>query len=400
MSGILPYDGVPDGRAGARPRVLMVTFNRLFPANQGNARRIMQLVRFYRLQGFDVDLLYHNEEGFDVGLSDALAREFGRVTVIKSSSRKLILPGHVCRIADWYDAQLDAAARDMHRLRGYTLVHANYVWYSPLFEQFGPDVLKVMDTHDMFGERRQKYIAAGMAPQWFSTSYEEEDAAIRRVDVALAIQKEEAASFASRGHRNILYLPYVEPVVREFVPTTEQRPLTFGYLGSGNDWNVLSMNDLLMQLGAHPGTFDHPLVVAGGVTKHVRDFPSVIKIGFVQELHAFYDAIDIALNPMVGGTGLKIKTVEPLSYGRPVLTTRPGAEGVGHLWQLPIFEDNAEFAEYLVERFTARNADETLRVLLDQARETRAQLDEEYETQLRRFVKWLDARLGRAARVA
>ena len=167
-----------------KPRCLLVCFNRLMPANQGNARRILQLVRFYKAQGFELDLLYHNEEGFDVGLSDALAREFTRVTVLRSGSRKLISPGHVCRIADWYDPQIDAACADLQRLRGYTLVHANYIWYSPLFHQFGNDVLKVLDTHDMFGERRAKYLAVGMQPQWFSTSYAEEDEALRRVDVA------------------------------------------------------------------------------------------------------------------------------------------------------------------------------------------------------------------------
>jgi hypothetical protein len=129
-----------------KPRCLLVCFNRLFPANQGNSRRIMQLVRFYKSQGFEVDLLYHNEEGLDVGLSDALAREFARVTILKSAARKLILPGHVCRIADWYDSQIDAACRDLHRLRGYSLVHANYIWYSPLFDQFDDNVLKVLDT--------------------------------------------------------------------------------------------------------------------------------------------------------------------------------------------------------------------------------------------------------------
>ena len=132
-----------------KPRCLLVCFNRLFPANQGNSRRIMQLVRFYKSQGFEVDLLYHNEEGLDVGLSDALAREFARVTILKSAARKLILPGHVCRIADWYDNQIDGACRDLHRLRGYALVHANYIWYSPLFDQFDSNVLKVLDTHDM-----------------------------------------------------------------------------------------------------------------------------------------------------------------------------------------------------------------------------------------------------------
>ena len=384
-----------------RPRCLLVCFNRLFPSNQGNSRRIMQLVRFYRAQGFEIDLLYHNEEGLDVGLSDALRQQFARVTVLKSGARKRIMPGHVCHVADWYDPQIDTACRDMHLLRGYTLVHGNYIWYSPLFEQFGTDVIKVLDLHDMFGERHQKYLRAGMQPQWFSTSFEEEDLAIRRVDVALAIQKEEAAAFAARGHRNILYLPYVEPRLREFVrPAVAERPLTFGYLGSGNDWNVLSMNDLLLQLDARRTVFPHPIVVAGGVTRLVRDFPAAVKVGFVQELHTFYDAVDVALNPMIGGTGLKIKTVEPLSYGRPVLTTVPGVEGVGHLWQMPVFADTGAMADYLLERFTAQTASATLESLLEGARATRSALDEEYERQLERFVRWLRTRLGGAAPLA
>ena len=141
-----PGEFLPSGTAA--PRVLVVTFNRLVPADQGNARRIMQLVRLYKSRGFEVDLLYHNEEGFDPALSHALAAEFGRVNVVRSRAPKHILPGHVCRIVDWYDRGLEAAARDMHRLRGYSVVHVNYVWYSPLLEQFGSDVVKVLDTHD------------------------------------------------------------------------------------------------------------------------------------------------------------------------------------------------------------------------------------------------------------
>jgi hypothetical protein len=61
----------------------------------------------------------------------------------------------------------------------------------------------------------------------------------------------------------------------------------------------------------------------------------VVRLGFVQELQTFYGAIDIAINPMVGGTGLKIKTVEPLCW-RPVLATPAGIQGLGEVWRLPV----------------------------------------------------------------
>ena len=43
---------------------------------------------------------------------------------------------------------------------------------------------------------------------------------------------------------------------------------------------------------------------------------------------AFYQAVDCVLNPMVPGTGLKIKTVEALAHGRPVLGTRHAFSGL------------------------------------------------------------------------
>jgi hypothetical protein len=388
-----PHPSFAPSSLGSAPRCLVVSFNRLMPADQGNARRIMQMVRLYKSQGFEVDLLYHNEEGFDPALSHALAAEFGRVNVVRSRAPKHIQPGHVCRIVDWYDRGLEAAARDMHQLRGYSVVHVNYVWYAPLLDQFGSDVVKVLDTHDVFGERRAKYTAAGMKPQWFSTTYADEDSALRRADAALAIQKEEAAELAARGHRNILYLPYVEPCVRPFERRDGGRPLTFGYLGSGNDWNILSMADFLGRLQARGVPFPHPIVVAGGVCRHVREMAGVIKLGFVQELHTFYDAIDIALNPMVGGTGLKIKTVEPLSYGRPVLTTLPGAQGLTHLWGLPLFEDNAGLTDYLVTEFGRPGGPSPLDALCEQAASTRVALDDEYANQVNRLSIWLASRV-------
>lgn len=377
-----------------KPRVLLVTFNRLIPADQGNARRIMQLVALYQRLGFELDLIYHNEEGLDAALLQALKSHFAKVVVVPSRAPKRIQqPGHVCHIADWYDGHLDGVCRDLHRSRHYQVVHVNYVWYAPLLEQFGRNVVKVLDTHDVFANRSDKYLRAGMKPQWFSTTLQDEDSALRLADAALAIQKEEAAEMAQRGHRNILYLPYVEPCVRAFDPPGGERPLTFGYLGSGNDWNILSMQSFLGRLRTKGGGFSCPILVAGGITKHIRETPGVIRLGFIKELHSFYDAIDIALNPMVGGTGLKIKTVEPLCYGKPVLTTPSGAQGLQHLWQLPVFPDPASMVDHLVQTLNRPDAP-AVQALVASARETRAALDQEYNGQVDRFSRWLQAQLA------
>lgn len=370
-----------------KPRVLLVSFNRLIPADQGNARRVLQLATLYGQLGYEVDLLYHAEEGFDAGLSSALSARFARVVMRPSRSPKLVQAQQHCRIADWYDHGLEATARDMHTVRGYQVVHVNYVWYAPLLQAFGPEVVKVLDTHDIFANRAQKYRDAGMYPQWFCTSEAEEDAALRCADIALAIQRDEGAELSARGHANVLCLNWVEPQLRPFERAAGQRPLTFGYLGSANDWNVLSMQRFVAALRQRGSLPPHPIVVAGAICRHLRETPGIIRLGFVKELHTFYDAIDVAINPMVGGTGLKIKTVEPLSYGKPVLSTPAGVQGLGHLWQMPVPADPEALVASLFDDFAA--PDERVPALLAQARATRQALQAEYAQQVSSFQQAL-----------
>jgi hypothetical protein len=379
-----------------KPRVLLVSFNRLIPADQGNARRVLQLATLYGQLGYEVDLLYHAEEGFDAGLSSALSARFSRVVMRPSRSPKLVQAQQHCRITDWYDHGLEATARDMHTLRGYQVLHVNYVWYAPLLQAFGPDVVKVLDTHDIFANRAQKYRDAGMYPQWFCTSEAEEDAALRCADVALAIQRDEGAELAARGHTNVHCLNWVEPQLRPFERAPGHRPLTFGYLGSANDWNVLSMQRFVAALRQRGSAPPHPIVVAGAICRHLRETPGIIRLGFVKELHTFYDAIDVAINPMVGGTGLKIKTVEPLSYGKPVLSTPAGVQGLGHLWTLPVPADPEALLDTLCSQFPPGD-DAPLNSLLQQAAATRAALDAEYAQQVSVFRAALLAHVPEAA---
>jgi glycosyltransferase involved in cell wall biosynthesis len=53
-----------------------------------------------------------------------------------------------------------------------------------------------------------------------------------------------------------------------------------------------------------------------------------VVLGPVPDAEDFYRAVECVLNPMAGGTGLKIKTVEALAAGLPVLGTRDAFAGL------------------------------------------------------------------------
>jgi len=388
----------------ARPRVLLVCFNRLAPADQGNSRRILQLLRIYRSAGHEVDLLYHADEGHDVALSQAMRAQFGLVRVVPSRASKRIGKDHACRVSDWYDKGLEAPARELHRLRAYQVVHVNYIWYAPLLECFDASVIKVLDSHDLFADRAARHVEAGLPPAWFSTTRAEEDRAFQMADVVLAIQREEAREMAARAHRHILYLPWVEVATRDFLPrkggpdSGTGGVLTLGYLGSSNMWNVRSLQALVEALGriSVRGRAPFQVIVAGSLAWHAAklgNIPGLVPYGFVKELSGFYASVDVALNPMVGGTGLKIKTVEPLAYGCPVLATQAGIHGLSQVWQLPVFESPAELADFLVTQL-APGAAEGLARLREQALRTRVAWQAECDRQAGHFTRWLAHRLA------
>jgi glycosyltransferase involved in cell wall biosynthesis len=74
------------------------------------------------------------------------------------------------------------------------------------------------------------------------------------------------------------------------------------------------------------------LSIAGGVGKHL---PSAVMcpdditvLGFVENLADAYRVADIVVNPVRSGTGLNIKSIEALGYGKPLLTTPSGCRGI------------------------------------------------------------------------
>ena len=55
---------------------------------------------------------------------------------------------------------------------------------------------------------------------------------------------------------------------------------------------------------------------------------TAIAHGFVADYTAIWGSIDVAINPVRWGSGLKIKNVEALGHGVPLVTTHEGARGL------------------------------------------------------------------------
>jgi glycosyltransferase involved in cell wall biosynthesis len=96
------------------------------------------------------------------------------------------------------------------------------------------------------------------------------------------------------------------------------------------------------------------LLLAGEYPEAIRSFnhpPEGVRfLGFVHDLKALYAETRVVACPIMSGSGTRVKLVEAAGYGRPIVSTRIGAEGLDLVPEKSILlaDDDAAMAEALV----------------------------------------------------
>ena len=152
----------------------------------------------------------------------------------------------------------------------------------------------------------------------------------------LAIQTSEAEQFRKATRQQVETLGHYLP--DNFQPAKilsgprhkKGEKFRVGYLGSSNPINQHSLFHFSNALKKRPAlmrSFSFHLAGAICDSDTAQSSPFE-KLGFVESAASFYRDMDIILNPNVGGTGLKIKSVEALSYGKPLVATADAMVGI------------------------------------------------------------------------
>ncbi len=305
-----------------------------FPHNfiqtrSGAHRRPWEFLTYFRERGFSVDLL--TLDGFnthwrpeDLAKLDGLAR------------------AHVCR---WRYMPLDIARtgwrvvrhrlpalalgsvkRRMRRLmaeNAYDAVVINYVFWAEL-AAIGSSRLKVIDLHDFI--TLNEFLRAGDKTFRLGGMFADEVRAIQLFDCALSVSREETAALAPfcPGTRFVDAPVSLAQAITE--PCEPDHELFF--VGSAdNPFNLPALEWLLDHvLPLLPPSVR--LAVAGDVCTLVRERPGLRLLGRLDDLAEAYRKTRVVVAPVFGGTGMKVKVIEGLANGRPVVTTEWGVAGM------------------------------------------------------------------------
>jgi hypothetical protein len=257
-------------------------------------------------------------------------------------------------IDDWYDPGANVYLDRFLSTHSIDAVMVEYVFMSRALLRVPDDVLKVIDTHDVFADRHRRYLANGMTPTWFSCSRRMEARGLRRADMVVAIQADEEAHFRKVTHTRVMTIGH--PILLRPMPEADIVPGRILLVGSENAINVASMTWFVNQvLPLVQQFYPHvELAVAGTICRLLVPSPGLRLLGRLEDLGRAYATSQLVVNPMQFGTGLKIKSVEALGHARALVTTPCGAEGLeaGMGTAFRVAGEPAAFARELVALLT------------------------------------------------
>jgi glycosyltransferase involved in cell wall biosynthesis len=184
-----------------------------------------------------------------------------------------------------------------------------------------------LDAHDIAFERAQQFQQFGRTS--YSLSFEEEIACFRKFDKVIFLHDEDVEKMVPfLGKDRLLLCPH--PVTPEADIAIREEVKTISFFG-GPSWpNIDGLqwfhDDVLPLLG----DLAQKCIVHGSMnySPFFTFLPRLNRGQLFTSLNSHYKNVDIAINPVRYGTGLKIKSVEALAYGIPLVTTSIGAQGL------------------------------------------------------------------------
>ncbi len=210
------------------------------------------------------------------------------------------------------------------------VVLLDYAFLTPSIADLGGErVPSIVIMHDLISSRAAQFGGLDRADGFPSISLDDEMALLGRADLVLAIQHDEAAIVrANLPDQAVAAAPMAVNIADEPHPGEDQSVLFVGSLAEPNAdglfWFLETVWPALR--GRHPNA---SLDVVGSVCQRLAVVPpGVVLHGVVPHLDDFYRRAGIVISPLRVGSGLKIKLIEALGWGKAVVATPVTLQGV------------------------------------------------------------------------
>lgn len=261
------------------------------------------------------------------------------------------------RIKPAQSALMAPAARDdltfvARHAQGSAAVIADYAFSTPYLPfALAPDAATAVIMHDFFSARAQQFKTAGASDDFGSLSYDDEIKLLSAADTVVAIQYEEAAAVAlGVGPDRVVTAPMAVTVKAKASIGSDNLVFFVGSQAGPNVYGLAWFFDAVWPLILAKNSAIR-IKVAGRVGETVSPIPPNVEIlGVVEDLAPYYEEAGVIISPLKTGSGLKIKLVEALAFGKAAVVTPVTLQGIAPLVNDAVCaaDEPAEFADNIL----------------------------------------------------
>lgn len=206
-----------------------------------------------------------------------------------------------------------------------------YIHNSFFLKYLNKSIIRILDLHDIYSDREISFKKFGHHDKIINMYPELEKTVLNLFDYVLPICEPDYERLKDFVPINKIITVSHSPTL---VPTVIRKDvLVIGFIGSAylpnkdgiqhfinGPWQIISKL-FNVQLNIYG-----KVISLLSIDKTINE--KINTKGFIPQLDQIYDEIDIAINPVRFGAGIKIKNIEALAHMKPLITTSHGARGL------------------------------------------------------------------------
>lgn len=339
---------------------VLVVSNILFPPINAGSMRCMQAYTAL-LSDMDNDVYYLYSGRSSVDQIKLASKYWGEHFLYYKYSNFLRIANYLKRgfihfitlgryTVDYYYPMwgLKRFVRKSQKKYQFECIIVNYIWMTKLFNTI-PINKKILFSHDSFTNKSER-----INERMYSLSPNQESKGLKRCDVILSIQSEESTVFSYLAPSIPVYSVYM-PITFRKTDIIEGKNILF--FSGDSDLNV---NGIMKFIN---GVFEKiiknnpeiQLFIGGGICRSLHNIThsNIHLLGCIDNVDNFYEKGNVVINPVYQGTGLKIKTLESISYGKVTVVHPHSVEGLYKKEKVPVIVayDDDMYVDILTKLF-------------------------------------------------
>lgn len=319
-----------------KKKLLLISAIAPFPQTSGGAVRIYQTIKHLR-EKYEIYFLSFGETPTEQVERDFLDQHCRKWQFFSLSRRKLFSPLPYY-FSCWKNQALEEVMSNWLQTEKFTQTRIEFTQIAYLVAFVPSTIKKVFVAHDIstvaFARRMQQQKNL-LKKIWAFFNWQEikvfEKKWLAQFDEIVAVSKNDQQELNKFGLTALIRVEANGLEQINFLTKEKpQKKFVLGYIGSWehppNQVAIEYVRQKILPQLEKQG-IDYEFVLAGKNQLQHANF-KIANLGIIKNPIDFYQRVEILIAPIMAGSGTRIKILESLSFGVPVVTTAIGAEGI------------------------------------------------------------------------